>query len=66
MLKTHSEIQFYDRWRKLQMRACCPSGKNPLFLSEEETRTLPNAEPDTEHETRGREVELKYVNTNCK
>ena len=45
------------------MRACCPSGKIP-FLSEEETWTLPNAEPETEHEPRRREVELKYVNTN--
>ena len=31
MLKTHSEIQFYERWRKLQIRACCPSGKTPFF-----------------------------------
>ena len=48
---------------------CVPAArqeKTPFFLSEEETRTLPNAEPDTEHEPRGREVELKYVNTNCK
>ena len=33
---TNSEVQFYDRWRKLQMRACCRSGKPP-FSSEEET-----------------------------
>ena len=46
---------------------CVPAAgqeKTP-FLSEEETSTLPNAEPDTEHEPRGREVELKYLNTNC-
>ena len=47
------------------MRACCPSGKTP-FLSDEETWTLSSAELDIEHEPRGREVELKYINTNCK
>ena len=58
MLTTNYEVQFYDHWRKLQMRAYCRSGKTP-FSSEEETWTLPNAELDTEHEPRGREVELK-------
>ena len=43
---------------------CYPSGKT-LFLPEEETWTLPNAKPNTEHEPRGREVELKNVNANC-
>ena len=43
---------------------CYPSGKT-LFLLEEETWTLPNAKPNTEHEPRGREVELKNVNANC-
>ena len=65
MLTTNFEVQFYDRWCKLQMRACYRSWKTP-FSCEEETRTLPNAEPDTEHEPRGRKFELKYVNTNCK
>ena len=39
--------------------------KNPLSC-DEETGTLPNAEPDTEHEPRGRKVELKYLNTSFK
>ena len=43
---------------------CYPSGKT-LFLLEEETWTLPNAKPNTEHEPRGREVELMNVNANC-
>ena len=47
---------------------CVPAARQEKtpFLFEEETWTLPNVEPDTEHEPRGREVELKYVNTNCK
>ena len=61
--KEKIKYSFYDRWRKLQMRACWRSGKTP-FLSEEETRTLPNT--DIEHKPRGSEVELKHVNTNCK
>ena len=58
MMTTNCEVQFYDCWQcRLQMRACCPSGKTS-FLSEEETWTLPNAESDTEHEPPEREVEL--------
>ena len=40
--------------------------EKPPYISGEETWTLPNREPDTEHEPRGREVELMYVNTNCR
>ena len=65
ILTINFEVQFYDRWCKLQVRACCPLGKTP-FSSKEETGTLPIAERDTEHEPRGGEVYLKYVNTNCK
>ena len=36
------------------------------FLAEEETWTFPNAESDTDHEPPGREVELKYININCR
>ena len=32
MLTTKSEVQFYDRWHKLHMRACCRSGKTPPEL----------------------------------
>ena len=55
ILTTNFEVQFYDRWCSLQVRACCPSGKTP-FSSEEETGTLPIVERDTEHKPRGREV----------
>ena len=65
MLTTNSELKFYDHWRKLQMCACYQSGKT-LFLSDEETWTFLNAESDTDHEPPGREVELKYINTNCR
>ena len=65
MVTANSGVQFNDHWCNLQMCASCPSGKTP-FPSEEETCTLPNAETDTEHEPRGKEVELTYINTNCK
>ena len=48
---------------------CVPATgqEKPPFLAEEETGTLPNTESsDTQHELPGREVELKYINTNCR
>ena len=45
---------------------CLLPVKKTLFLSDEETWTFLNAESDTDHEPPGREVELKYINTNCR